>query len=125
MTIDVSGLSAKELKTLIAHAEEQQTKALIRPKASAMRAKINQYVKDHVYTIEELYGVLSNPAAGTVKKPADRKPVKSAGSKVPPPLSTAIRPNLAKPGSAACANRGGWLRWSKRVKNSVSFSSSS
>lgn len=90
-----------------------------------MRAKINQYVKDHDYTMEELYGVLSNPAAGTVKKPADRKPVKSAGSKVPPPLSTAIRPNLAKPSSAACANRGGWLRWSKRVKNSVSFSSSS
>ena len=56
MTIDISGLSAKELRSLIAQAEKQQSKVLSRPKATAMRAKINKYVKDHGYTIEELYG---------------------------------------------------------------------
>ena len=47
MTIDISGLSAKELRSLIAQAEKQQSKVLSRPKATAMRAKINKYVKDH------------------------------------------------------------------------------
>ncbi|HFF6158304.1 TPA: H-NS family nucleoid-associated regulatory protein [Stenotrophomonas maltophilia] len=84
MTIDVSHLSAKELKALIAQAEKQQTKVLTRPKAAAMRAKINQYVKDHGYTIEELYGTLSNPSPEQPSKRAVRKPKKTAGSKVAP-----------------------------------------
>lgn len=84
MTIDVSHLSAKELKALIAQAEKQQTKVLTRPKAAAMRAKINQYVKDHGYTIEELYGTLSSPSPEQPSKRAVRKPKKTAGSKVGP-----------------------------------------
>lgn len=84
MTIDVSGLSAKELKALITQAEKQQTKVLTRPKAAAMRAKINQYVKDHGYTIEELYGAVSTASSETSKKRTGRKPTKSAGSKVAP-----------------------------------------
>lgn len=84
MTIDVSHLSAKELKALIAQAEKQQTKVLTRPKAAAMRAKINQYVKDHGYTIEELYGALSSPSPEQPSKRAVRKPKKTAGSKVAP-----------------------------------------
>lgn len=84
MTIDVSGLSAKELKALITQAEKQQTKVLTRPKAAAMRAKINQYVKDHGYTIQELYGTVSTASSETSKKRTGRKPTKSAGSKVAP-----------------------------------------
>jgi DNA-binding protein H-NS len=84
MTIDVSHLSAKELKALIAQAEKQQTKVLTRPKAAAMRAKINQYVKDHGYTIEELYGTLSSPSPEQASKRAVRKPKKTTGSKVAP-----------------------------------------
>lgn len=84
MTIDVSHLSAKELKALIAQAEKQQTKVMTRPKAAAMRAKINQYVKDHGYTIEELYGTLSSPSPEQPSKRAVRKPKKTAGSKVAP-----------------------------------------
>lgn len=41
---------------MIAQAKRQRTKVLTRPKASAMRTKINEYVRDHAYTIEELYG---------------------------------------------------------------------
>ncbi|MCF3479717.1 H-NS histone family protein [Stenotrophomonas maltophilia] len=78
MTIDVSGLSAKELKALITQAEKQQTKVLTRPKAAAMRAKINKYVKDHGYTIEELYAL---PSAATADKPKNAKGRKSTQSR--------------------------------------------
>lgn len=93
MVINVNGLSAKELKSLIAQAEKQQAKVMTRPKAAAMRAKINKYVKDHGYTIEELYGDLSSPASGRTKKPSGRKPARSAGSKVAPKYRNPANPN--------------------------------
>lgn len=93
MTIDVSGLSAKELKALIAQAEKQQTKVLTRPKAAAMRAKINQYVKDHGYTIEELYGAASTASSETSKKRTGRKLTKSTGSKVAPKYRNPANPS--------------------------------
>ncbi|QIO88561.1 DNA-binding protein [Stenotrophomonas rhizophila] len=68
MAIDLSGLSVKELRSLISTAEKQQTKILTRPKAAAMRAKINKYVKDHGYTIEELYGAPSTKSVSKRKK---------------------------------------------------------
>ncbi len=105
MTIDVSGLSAKELKTLIAQAEMQQTKVLTRPKAAAMRAKINQYVKDHGYTIEELYGAVSMASPDTSKKRTGRKPAKTSGSKVAPKYR-----NPANPGET-WSGRGRQPRW--------------
>lgn len=105
MTIDVSGLSARELKTLIAQAEKQQTKVLTRPKAAAMRAKINQYVKDHGYTIEELYGALSSLSTEKAGKPVVRKPTKTAGSKVAPKYR-----NPANPGET-WSGRGRQPKW--------------
>jgi len=93
VVINVNGLSAKELKSLIAQAEKQQAKVMTRPKAAAMRAKINKYVKDHGYTIEELYGDLSSPASGRTKKPSGRKPARSAGSKVAPKYRNPANPN--------------------------------
>lgn len=84
MTIDISGLSAKELRSLIAQAEKQQSKVLSRPKATAMRAKINKYVKDHGYTIEELYGASVIVPSETAKKRGDRRPAKSTVPKIAP-----------------------------------------
>lgn len=84
MSIDLTGLSAKDLRSLITAAEKQQTKVLTRPKASAMRAKINKYVRDHGYTIEELYGTPANLTAPTAKKKAGGKSTKSSGGKVAP-----------------------------------------
>lgn len=78
---------------------------MTRPKAAAMRAKINQYVKDHGYTIEELYGDLSSPASGRSKKPAGRKPAKSAGSKVAPKYRNPANP------SETWSGRGRQPRW--------------
>ncbi|MDH7547942.1 H-NS histone family protein [Stenotrophomonas geniculata] len=105
MTIDVSGLSAKELKALITLAEKQQTKVLTRPKAAAMRAKINKYVKDHGYTIEELYGADSTASSETSKKRTGRKPAKSAGSKVAPKYRNPTNP------SETWSGRGRQPRW--------------
>nr|WP_278251415.1 H-NS histone family protein [Stenotrophomonas maltophilia] len=78
---------------MIAQAEKQQAKVMTRPKAAAMRAKINKYVKVHGYTIEELYGDLSSPASGRTKKPSGRKPARSAGSKVAPKYRNPANPN--------------------------------
>lgn len=105
MTIDVSHLSAKELKTLIAQAEKQQTRVLTRPKAAAMRAKINKYVKDHGYTIEELYGALSSPSTEKAGKRVVRNPKKTAGSKVAPKYR-----NPANPGET-WSGRGRQPKW--------------
>ncbi|MBK0024664.1 H-NS histone family protein [Stenotrophomonas sp. S48] len=105
MTIDVSGLSAGELKTLITQAEKQQTKVLTRPKAAAMRAKINQYVKDHGYTIEELYGSVSTASSESSKKRTSRKPAKSTGSKVAPKCRNPANP------SETWSGRGRQPRW--------------
>ncbi|EKT4087293.1 H-NS histone family protein [Stenotrophomonas maltophilia] len=73
MTIDLTRLSAKELRSLISTAEKQQTKILTRPTATAMRSKINKYVKDHGYTIEELYGISSARPSGDPKRASARK----------------------------------------------------
>lgn len=93
MPIDLTGLSVKELRSLISTAEKQQTKILTRPKAAAMRAKINKYVKDHGYTIEELYGAVSTASSDTSKKRTGRKPAKTAGSKVAPKYRNPANPN--------------------------------
>ncbi|HFJ9612733.1 TPA: H-NS histone family protein [Stenotrophomonas maltophilia] len=105
MVINVSGLSAKELKSLIAQAEKQQAKVMTRPKAAAMRAKINKYVKDHGYTIEELYGSVSVASSETSKKRTGRKPAKSAGSKVAPKYRNPANP------SETWSGRGRQPRW--------------
>ncbi len=105
MVINVNGLSAKELKSLIAQAEKQQAKVMTRPKAAAMRAKINQYVKDHGYTIEELYGAVSTASSEASRKRTGRKPAKSAGSKVAPKYRNPANP------SETWSGRGRQPRW--------------
>ncbi|MBH1489506.1 MULTISPECIES: H-NS family nucleoid-associated regulatory protein [Stenotrophomonas] len=106
MTIDVSGLSAKELKALITQAEKQQTKVLTRPKAAAMRAKINKYVKDHGYTIDELYAL---PSAATADKPQKAKGRKSTQSRKLGKVVPKYR-NPANP-SETWSGRGRQPRW--------------
>ncbi len=94
MPIDLTGLSVKELRSLISTAEKQQTRILTRPKAAAMRAKINKYVKDHGYTIEELYGV-PNAAAPSKSKKTNVRKSRSAHKlgKVAPKYRNPANPN--------------------------------
>ncbi|HGM5940399.1 TPA: H-NS histone family protein [Stenotrophomonas maltophilia] len=94
MPIDLTGLSVKELRSLISTAEKQQTRILTRPKAAAMRAKINKYVKDHGYTIEELYGVPNAAAPSKSKKTNVRKsPLAHKLGKVAPKYRNPANPN--------------------------------
>lgn len=111
MSIDLTDLSAKDLRSLITAAEKQQTKVLTRPKASAMRAKINKYVRDHGYTIEELYGAPAPPAP-TAKKKAGRKSTKSSGSKVAPKYRNPAN------ASETWTGRGKQPRWMAALVNS-------
>lgn len=64
MSIDLKGLSAKELSALISKAQQQQTKLAKRAPIAAVRNKITKYAKAEGYTVEELFG-----AADTVAKP--------------------------------------------------------
>ncbi|MGS1080426.1 H-NS histone family protein [Pseudoxanthomonas beigongshangi] len=56
MSIDLRGLSAKELGTLIEKARQQQTKLAKRTPIATIRSKITKFAKAEGYTIEELFG---------------------------------------------------------------------
>ncbi|MNC48706.1 DNA-binding protein StpA [compost metagenome] len=59
-----------------------------------MRAKINKYVKDHGYTIEELYGVPDAAAPSKSKKTNARKsPSARKLGKVAPKYRNPANPN--------------------------------
>lgn len=105
MTIDVTRLSAKELRLLITAAERQKTNVLTRPKASAMRAKINKYVRDHGYTIEELYGAPSDLSAGVAKKKSGKKTARPNGGRAEPKYRNPANP------SETWSGRGRQPRW--------------
>lgn len=80
MSIDILGLSAKELASLISKAKQQQSKLSKRTPIAAVRGRILKFVKAEGYTIEELFGTAGKPKAG-------RKAAKStarAGRKVAP-----------------------------------------
>jgi len=105
MKIDLSRLTAKELRSLIWQAQKQQEKLLTRPKASAMRTKINKYVRDHGYTIEELYGTPSDLSAGVARKKSGRKTARPSGGKAEPKYRNPANP------SETWSGRGRQPRW--------------
>lgn len=69
MSIDLRGLSAKELASLITKAKEQQTKIAKRTPISTVRSKIAKFIKAEGYTLEELFGSSGKAAAKTGRKP--------------------------------------------------------
>jgi len=105
--IDVQGYTAKQLASLIAKAEKQQAKLAVRPKAAAMRAKIDKYVRDHGYTIAELYG----SRAGDEKLAKTRRPsaAKKTGKRKLGPVPPKYR-NPKKP-EETWSGRGRQPRW--------------
>ncbi len=68
MSIDLNGLSAKELATLIDKARKQQTKLAKRTPIASVRSRILKFAKAEGYTIEELFGAV--PAAKRGRKTA-------------------------------------------------------
>ncbi|HTA65253.1 MAG TPA: H-NS histone family protein [Xanthomonadaceae bacterium] len=86
MSINIDGLSAKELSTLITQASQRKKKLQKRKPAAGIRRQINAILKKAGYTIAELFGGASPAKADKPAKPAKRAARKStkAGSKVAP-----------------------------------------
>lgn len=78
MSIDLRGLSAKELGSLIDQAKKQQTKLAKRNPIATIRSKITKFAKAEGYTIEELFG----GATGKPARKAGAKPGPKAGRKL-------------------------------------------
>ncbi len=82
MSIDLSGLSARELGALIRTAKKQQTIVAKRRPITKVRAQLSKLAKAEGYTIEELFG--DAPAAPRARKAtkATKAPAKTAGRKL-------------------------------------------
>ncbi|WP_414609625.1 DNA-binding protein, partial [Stenotrophomonas pavanii] len=81
MSIDLTGLSARELGALIRTAKKQQTIVAKRRPITKVRAQLTKLAKTEGYTIEELFG--SAPATRARKAaPAAKAPSKTAGRKL-------------------------------------------
>ncbi|WP_313457029.1 H-NS histone family protein [Stenotrophomonas sp.] len=80
MSIDLSGLSAKELGALIKNAKKRQTVVAKRPAITKVRAQLNKLLKSSGYTVEEVFGSEA-PARGRVAKAA-KAPAKKAVRKL-------------------------------------------
>lgn len=80
MSIDLSGLSARELGALIRTAKKQQTIVAKRRPITKVRAQLTKLAKTEGYTIDELFGGAAAPAPRARK--AAKAPAKTAGRKL-------------------------------------------
>ena len=83
MSIDLRGLSAKELATLISKAKEQQTRIAKRTPIATVRSKITKFAKAEGYTLDELFGTTSAKSAKKTAKTASTKPARKLGKVAP------------------------------------------
>ena len=90
MSIDLRGLSAKELAALISKAKGQQVRIAKRTPIATVRSKISKFAKAEGYTLDELFGTSTKAtkktakAAGcTPKAPNPRKRLQVIKSYVP------------------------------------------
>lgn len=79
MSINLSGLSAKQLGALIQQARKQQAVVAKRTPVAKVRAKLTKLAKAEGYTVEELFGAAA-PARG--RKAAAKKASPKAGRKL-------------------------------------------
>ncbi len=79
MSIDLTGLSARELGALIRTAKKQQTIVAKRRPITKVRAQLTKLAKTEGYSIEELFGGEPAPRA---RKSATKAPAKTAGRKL-------------------------------------------
>ncbi|MDO7931514.1 H-NS histone family protein [Xanthomonas euvesicatoria pv. eucalypti] len=112
---ELEGYTSKQLATLIAEAEKRQLLLANRPKAAAMRAKIDEYVRSHGYTIAELYGSRAGSersgASRIKRRPTRGKPDVGARRR-PGPVAAKYR-NPKNP-QETWSGRGSQPRWLAR-----------
>ncbi|HAU82244.1 MAG TPA: DNA-binding protein, partial [Stenotrophomonas sp.] len=77
MSIDLSGLSAKELGALIKNAKKQQTIVAKRPAITKVRAQLTKLAKAQGYSVEELFGGAAPAARGRAASKATKAPAKA------------------------------------------------
>ncbi|MEA9577712.1 H-NS family nucleoid-associated regulatory protein [Xanthomonas nasturtii] len=80
MSIDLSGLSAKQLGALIKNAKKQQTVVAKRAPIAKVRTQLTRAAKAQGYSIEELFGTAAS--AGPGRPAAASKPGPRAGRKL-------------------------------------------
>ena len=83
MSIDLNGLSAKELGTLINKAKQQQSKLAKRAPVAKVRASLTKLAKAQGYTIEELFGSAPKRGRKPAAKKAAAKPARKLGKVAP------------------------------------------
>jgi DNA-binding protein H-NS len=107
MTIDLNGLSAKELQALIAKANQRKKTLAKRKPIAAVRKKLVSLARAEGYTVEELFGTarMVREKAGVAAKKAPAKKSTQKGVKV--------APKYRHPGDAAktWAGRGMPPKW--------------
>ncbi|WP_345781313.1 H-NS histone family protein [Pseudoxanthomonas sp.] len=81
MSIDLSGLSPKELASLITQAQKRQTVIAKRTPITKVRSRILKFAKSEGYSIEELFGSASASTPTRGKKVA-KKAATTAGRKL-------------------------------------------
>ncbi|MBB5864326.1 H-NS family nucleoid-associated regulatory protein [Xanthomonas sp. 3058] len=93
MSIDLSGLSAKQLGALIKNAKKQQTVVAKRAPIAKVRTQLTRAAKAQGYSIEELFGASASARPG--RPAAAAKPGPRAGrklGKVPPKYRNPANP---------------------------------
>jgi DNA-binding protein H-NS len=86
MTINLDGLSAKELQALIAKASQRKKTLAKRKPVAAVRQKLVSMARAEGYTVDELFGTarLVREKAGVAAKKAPAKKSTQKGVKVAP-----------------------------------------
>ncbi|KQQ78727.1 DNA-binding protein [Xanthomonas sp. Leaf131] len=108
MSIDLSGLSAKQLGALIKNAKKQQTVVAKRTPIAKVRTQLTRAAKAHGYSIEELFGASATASAGPGRPAAAAKPGPRAGRKL-----GKVAPKYRNPANPqeAWTGRGKQPRW--------------
>ena len=106
MSIDINGLSAKELGSLISQAKKRKTTLSKRKPITAVRKRLTLQAKNEGYTIAELFGGAA-VAAPRAPRAASAKPAKARKT------LGKVAPKYRNPdnGSETWTGRGKQPRW--------------
>jgi DNA-binding protein H-NS len=83
MSIDLNGLSAKELDSLISQAKKRKTTLKKRKPVATVRARLIAAVAAEGYTIAELFGGAAKKSAGRPAKAASARKGRKLGKVAP------------------------------------------
>jgi len=83
MSIDLTGLSAKQLDVLIKNAKKRQTVVAKRTPIAKVRAQLARAAKAEGYTLEELFGTPAPAGRGSAAKKVSTRAGRKLGKVAP------------------------------------------